>query len=264
MIGELICQYCAHRNGSAESRCAHCGAPLAATLVREAATGIRDAAAVAREAEDVRRIPREAGAAGASRLAREAGMLAHSLAPQEKSADKADPAPGNRLEALIERRLENLGWPAVAVVLAVLLVAALLLIRGCSSLDMPVVGQVSAAEALPAALHTAASCAALPGGGAGDRCTIPATSALLAGALTGGQELSFSLQVQRPDQLSATVAAWRAGGGVVLADGTVFVGIGPSATVRYADARTGIRIETTTFSGRAAAQTFLNRTGLVQ
>jgi hypothetical protein len=263
MIGELICQYCAHRNGGAESRCAHCGAPLAATVMHEAATGIREAATVVRAADELRRLPSERAAGAAGALGRDAGMMAHSLTPQRDSAEKPAPAAGNRLESMLEQWLAGVGWRTVAVILAVLVVLALLLMRGCSALDMPVVGQVSAVEALPAALHTAASCGPAPGGAGGDRCAIPATSTLLAGGLTGGQELSFSVQVQRPDQLSATIAAWRSGG-VVLSDGGVFIGIGPSATVRYADSRTGIRIETAAFAGRSAAQTFLARAGLMQ
>ncbi|MCX4092205.1 hypothetical protein [Nocardia sp. alder85J] len=268
MIGELICQYCAHRNGAAESRCLHCGAPLAATVLRDAtaaihdtATGARDAATVARVADDFRRLPFE-GAAAAGMYGRDAVAAAHSAAPPPHSG--ADAAPVNRLEALIARWLEGLGWRPVALILAVLAVLALLLIHGCSKLDMPVVGQVSAAEALPVALHTAASCGPLPGAGAGDRCVIPATSTLLAGGVTGGRELSFTLQVQHPDQLAASIASWRAGGGVLLTDGTVFAAIGPSATVWYADNRTGIRIETAAFAGQSAARTFLNRAGLVQ
>ncbi|MQY23857.1 hypothetical protein NRB20_69900 [Nocardia sp. RB20] len=165
----------------------------------------------------------------------------------------------NNVQRLFDTMLPKLSWQAVAVILAAMGLGAFLLIRSCSG-GLPSMPGTNPVDALPQVVRSAASC---PAAGVGN-CVITGTDSLLSGGLTGGRDLPLSVQVDSVDQVSDVVRRWHAAGATVLADGAVFVGVGPSNTVWYADTRTGLRIETGTFASRMAAQTFLVRAGLIR
>ncbi|MFD0364567.1 hypothetical protein ACFQZZ_24260 [Nocardia sp. GCM10030253] len=226
-MSELICQYCSHRNiGGAISRCTHCGAPLRAA-VHKASAAVESTAHVV-----------------------------------EKTAGAAETA------VKVVAGFPRWQWRALGVLIAVVVGLGVVVARSCSVSSLPsfsVVPEQTAVSALPEALRSGASCAQLSATEMGQKCVIGASHPLLAGGIAGGKELTFSTQVSLPASLSDTIRRWRAAGGTtVLADGPVFTAIGPSATVWYADTRSGLRLETGTFTGKAAAQTFLTRAGLVR
>ncbi|MEC3920224.1 hypothetical protein [Nocardia sp. CDC160] len=117
-------------------------------------------------------------------------------------------------------------------------------------------------QQLPAMLGAVTTCDRPGPAGSVDRCVIAASEPLLAGGIAGNQELDCYVQVERPDQVASTIRKWRATGAKVVSDGKVFVAIGPSDNVWYADTRTGLEIETGTFVGSAAALAFVVRAGL--
>ncbi|MEV5652500.1 hypothetical protein AB0L57_29985 [Nocardia sp. NPDC052254] len=254
-ISESICRYCNHRNGDSESRCAHCGAPLPAV-------GHGVGHALLSDAEEL------AGRAG--RLVTGSAHAAEKVEAEiGKAGEGVRKVAGEAEKGFAALTLPVLGWKGVFVVIAGLLVLVVVVIRSCS-IDMPSpigelapVGQLTPVESLPDQIRTVSSCSRA-GTGDVDNCVIAAEQPLLAGAITGGRALTFTVREDPPADLTAVVSGWRAAGGTVVADGAVFIGVGPSATVRYADTRTGLRIETAAFANRAGAQTFLYRSGLVR
>lgn len=243
----LICQYCSHHNNGADPRCGHCGAPLPApaapgpgphSILGDTAKAVAGTAKMAVGAEHI-----VAAAAGPAVAEAEKGFVAE-------------------LRTLVEHRLGQTSWRVALVGIVLLIVLGALIIRSCGS-AVPTLGQLDPTDALPALLRSAATCQQSGGAQPGDDCVVQASNPLLLGNITGGAPLKFSVQIQQTGQISQTVAAWRAAGPVVLADGSVFVAIGPSYAAWYADTRTGLRIETGGFTDRAAARNFLARAGLI-
>lgn len=223
-LPELVCEYCAHRSPGGESRCGHCGGPLRAAL-DIAETTVRGAREVVKDAHEV-----------VSNAEKVAGVL------------------GGEWQRFV--------LPAVGVLLAVL---CAVLVWSCSPLRSAVAPPppAAAAQALPELLAAATSCQSVDAGRRAERCVLPAGSPLLFGGLAGGRDLTLATELATPEELAATVRRWRAAGGTVLLDGRVYAAVGPSTTVLYADSRTGLVLETSAFTGPAAARAFLNRAGLL-
>jgi DNA-directed RNA polymerase subunit RPC12/RpoP len=223
-LPELVCQYCSHRNTGADSRCAHCGAPLRATVDTVKSVGEKLPAQVAEVVEKV----------------------------------------GGEAKSIVDKAYPRWQWQAVGVVLLLMVVAAVLAVRSCS-LPLPSnIGGTAPVRAMPGSLRTAASCQPLDDGGQREKCVISATDPMLFGGIAGGREMTFYAELLPQDRLADSVSRWRGAGGSALVDGPVYAAIGPSATVWYADTRTGLRLETSNFTSRTAAQTFLSRAGLVR
>ncbi|GAA5104330.1 hypothetical protein GCM10023319_72980 [Nocardia iowensis] len=144
------------------------------------------------------------------------------------------------------------------------LAMAVILVVGARSFPLrPLVpGENSALAALPPQLSAAASCQRLTDADDADRCVVHAADLLLAGGLTGGRDLTFYVQVSPSDRLAEIIDRWRAAAGAIVSGGPVFVAIGPSNTVWYANTRTGVHLDTGTFASRSSAQTFVARSGL--
>lgn len=246
MNSHLSCQYCSHRNPAHESRCAHCGAPLLAELGTAAIESGRAIAGTARAVEKT--------VTGVRKMVE---GVEKTVEGAEKTAEKTE-----KSGAAIA--LPELSWKVVVAAIGAMLILAIVVIRSCSVDAPPPIGAVTPVEALPELVRTASSCSRADTGPAVDNCVIDATHPLLAGGIAGGRKLTFTVRVDTPDHTAAVVTGWRTAGGNVIADGSVFIAIGPSATVWYADTRTGLRIETATFANRAGAQTFLFRSGLVR
>ncbi len=155
----------------------------------------------------------------------------------------------------------HIPWRIAGVVVVLLAVLGFFGVRSCSMPTLSI-AQMDPARSLPAVLRTAAQCARPDMGTRSTRCVIDATDPLLLGGIASGRQLAFTIAVLPPNQLSETLVRWRSAGGVTVADGSVFTAIGPASTVWIANQRTGFRLETEAFAGRAAAQTFLARTGL--
>lgn len=152
-------------------------------------------------------------------------------------------------------------WSGAAGVLGVLVVLAIAVFRSCSGFGVPSAGSSSPVSALPDTLRASSSCQRYDANGT-QKCVVAPGSPLLVGSITGGRELTYYVQVDPKDRLSATIARWRGSGGTILSDTTVFLEIGPSDTVWYADTRTGFHLETGTFASQSDAQAFLIRSGL--
>ncbi|MEV2226044.1 hypothetical protein AB0E01_40190 [Nocardia vinacea] len=245
---ERVCQYCSHPNAGTESRCGHCGAPLHRLA---AATG-----AVARAGEDV-----------VGETEKSVAGVASVVAGAESVVTGAEKTVVTGVEKFVQRFPQHWQWrAAIAGIVATVIGSVFAIVQSCSAPLVPSLpdlgASVGAAAALPETVRTAASCQQIST--AAEQCVILAGNPLLAGGITGGRELSLSVTVDSPDRLPANIARWRAAGGTVLADGPVFVAIGPSATVWYANTASGVRIETGSFTGRAGAQTFLSRSGLAR
>ncbi|WP_328404139.1 hypothetical protein [Nocardia sp. NBC_00403] len=229
-MSELICQYCSHRNiGGALARCTHCGAPLRAA---------------------------------AHKVAAAVESTAHVV---EKTADKA--VETAETAAKVVAGYPRWQWRALGILIAVFVGVGVVVARSCSfSLpSMPLAPPPQAgAGALPESMRSGSSCEHFDVAQQVDKCVIVAGSPLLAGGIAGSKELAFYAQSSSPQQLNDIIRRWRTAGGTVVADGQVFAAIGPSATVWYADTRSGLSIETGTFTGKAAAQTFLTRAGLTR
>ncbi|WP_040832516.1 hypothetical protein [Nocardia jiangxiensis] len=239
-ISHLVCQYCSHHNAGADSRCAHCGAPLSGAGVAEAGHSMLTGAG-----------------RGASAVEHAVVGTAKAVADTGATAEAATVASG--LQRLLSTLLPKVTWQVAAVALALMGILATVLIRSCSG-GLPSMPGMDPLNTLPQSVRSAASC---PQSG-GDNCVIAGTDLLLSGGLTSGRALPLSVQVDSPDQLADTVRRWRAADPTVLVDGPVFVAIGPSTTAWYADLRTGLHIETGTFASRDAARTFLVRAGLIR
>lgn len=161
-------------------------------------------------------------------------------------------------------------WPGrvVAGVLVVaLLLAAFSMIRSCS--PSALLGGLTnpgllggPARTLPGPLATA-DCEPRDRATGAERCVLAASDPLLSGGITGDRELVLRVQVVAPGELTRTVRRWRAAGGSVVADGQVFAAVSAASAVLYADTDSGLRIDTGAFANKAAAQTFLSRSGLL-
>ncbi|MFE4459149.1 hypothetical protein ACFROC_17480 [Nocardia tengchongensis] len=155
-------------------------------------------------------------------------------------------------------------WRAVIAALASMVVLAYLVVRSCAPGLAPI-GYTTPVEALPEVLRSAARCESLPSlDGAGGKCVIGAGDPILAGGLGGGKDLTVTIGLLSADRLSEEVRRWRGAGGSVVSDGAVFAAIGPASSVWYADTRSGLRVETGSLAGAAAARAFLVRSGLLR
>ncbi|MFE9575224.1 hypothetical protein ACFYO1_02465 [Nocardia sp. NPDC006044] len=224
-MSNLVCQYCSHHNTGTESRCAHCGGPLQA--VEQVLSSAAHSPALTRA---------EHAAVEATRIA----------ATVEKVVGKGIPA-----------WLWQVGGACVALVT----VLGVAFAHSCSlpSLQVP---ELALTQSLPPAMRSIATCQHLDPSSRTDRCVIPATDPILLGGIAGGRDLAFTVEPIAPDRVRADVAHWRESGAVVVTDGPVFVAVGPSATVWFVNRLIGLRLETDAFASRAAAQTFIARSGL--
>jgi X-X-X-Leu-X-X-Gly heptad repeat protein len=155
-------------------------------------------------------------------------------------------------------------WRAAFAGVAVTVVVFVIAIVHSCSVPLASLPDLDPAQGLPELVRSAASCQRADTSTSAQRCVIRVDHPILAGGITGGRELTLSVALDSPDRLSDTISRWRTAGATVLSDGPVFVAIGPSATVWYANISAGLRIETGSFTGRAAAQTFLSRSGLTR
>ncbi|GAA5062178.1 hypothetical protein [Nocardia callitridis] len=226
-LTDAVCQYCTHRNTGAQSRCGHCGAPLRAR-VRRVETAVE-----------------------------------HGVTDAVKSAERVVEG-ASKLESLVTKRHPRVQWLLVAGALGVMVVLAVVAVRSCSTMFVAPDGFGANTVTLPAPLRSAATCQPAPEATGSERCVIAADHSILAGGIAGGRAMSFYAEKPTAERLADAVRKWRAAGGTVLVDGEVFIAIGPSETVRYVDTRTGLRLETGAFTGRAAVRTFLDRSGLAQ
>ncbi|MEV6341003.1 hypothetical protein AB0M12_40565 [Nocardia vinacea] len=249
---ERVCQYCSHPNAGTESRCGHCGAPLHRLA---AATG-----AVAKAGEDV-----------VGDTEKSVAGVASVVAGAESVVTGAEKTVATGVEKFAQRYPQHWQWrAAIAGIVATVVGFVFAIVHSCSGPLVPslpdlgasVGASVGPSAALPETVRTAASCQQI--NTSAEQCVIRADNSLLAGGITGGRDLSLSVTVDSPDRLPANISRWRSAGGTVIADGPVFVAIGPSATVWYANIAAGVRVETGSFTGRAGAQTFLSRSGLAR
>ncbi|MFD8249242.1 hypothetical protein [Nocardia sp. NPDC059691] len=227
-LPELVCQYCGHRNTGADARCTHCGAPL-----RSAVDTVKSVA---------EHLP---------------GQVA-------EVAEKV----GGEAKRFVDKAYPRWQWQAVGVLALLMVVAVVWGLWSCSP-SLPSIAQGSAqgsapVRAIPDLLRTAASCQPLDSGGQREKCVVAATDPMLFGNIAGGRDLTFYAELLPQDRLADSISRWRGAGGTALVDGPVYAAIGPSATVWYADTRTGLRLETGNFAGRTGAQTFLSRAGLLR
>ncbi|WP_040775649.1 hypothetical protein [Nocardia pneumoniae] len=229
-LRELVCEYCGHRNTGANSRCAHCGAPLRSSGDKSVVE---------------RKLPTQV-----AEVAEKVGAEAEKAVAETKK--------------IVGKTYPLWQWRAVGIAIVVMIVAAVFGVRSCS-MPFPVVPSGDTqAQAMPGLLRSAASCQPLDNTGRGEKCVIAADNPMLFGGIAGGRDLTFYSELVQPDQLSDTMSRWRNARAVVLVDGPVYVAISPSATVWYADTRAGFRLETGTFAGQTAARTFVSRAGLVR
>ncbi|MEV6325726.1 hypothetical protein AB0M45_31855 [Nocardia sp. NPDC051787] len=228
-LRELVCEYCGHRHTGADSRCAHCGAPLRSSGDKSV----------------VEKLP-----------AQVAGVAEKVGAEAEKAVAET--------RKIVGKAYPLWQWRAVGIAIVVMIVAAVLGIRSCSMSLPSLTGGDTPAQAMPGLLRSAASCQPLDSTGRGEKCVITASNPMLFGGIAGGRDLTFYSELVEPDQLADSLSRWRNARAVVLVDGPVYVAISPSATVWYADTRAGLRLETGTFAGQTAARTFVSRAGLVR
>lgn len=155
-------------------------------------------------------------------------------------------------------------WRAALAALAALVVVVVLIVRSCSP-GLPTIGYTTPVEALPEVLRSAINCDSLPSVNTdGGKCVIGANNPILAGGVGGGKDLNVTIEVLSADRLSEAVRRWRGAAPTTLSDGPVFAAIGPASTVWYADTRSGLRVETGSMAGAAAARAFLVRSGLLR
>ncbi|WP_157110530.1 hypothetical protein [Nocardia anaemiae] len=234
-VAELVCEYCSHRNIGNPAQCGHCGAPLSA---------VRRLSSLTRYPEDVERV-----VVGAERAVAATG---DAVAGAENAASGA--------EKLVAKEYPRWQWgAAIAAIVTMVLGLGFTVVRSCST-PLSSMADLGVDQALPSQLRAAASCQ--PVDSSAENCVVPAADPMLAGGITGGRDLTLSVALDPPERRADTVRNWRTAGGTVLADGVVFVAISPSATLRYANTLVGLRVETGAFTGRAAAQTFMSRSGL--
>ncbi|MGW4248413.1 hypothetical protein [Nocardia sp. NPDC004722] len=225
-----ICDYCAHHNTGPESRCGHCGAPLRA---------------------DRSRVP---------------GMhvLGDTVAEVGRAADTVAQTAGKIGKVVTGLEKATAGqWRAALVGLALLGVLVYCLVH-VIGFGLPPSGWTDANAGLPATLRSAMVCHRESDHDSKERCVVSSGSSLLAGGITNGREPILTVETLSPNRLSAEVSRWRTAGGSVIADGQVFAAIGPSATVWFADGRSGLCLESDAFPDQAGAKTFLMRSGLLR
>lgn len=236
------CSYCSAERDAAERRCGNCGAPL-----------------------------------------RQAIELVSSPVREDSGAN-SEPSPVSvweqRFPAAYQMARMGLGLPAALAGIVAVAIAGLAVVYALGSgnpMPRPPAsalqgaappGAASSGSAqnafalLPGALASAATCwGDAPDGG--DRCVISAGDPFLHENPAANGDLTFTVTLSTKDGLANIINQWRAGGGTVIEDGTEFAEIGPSATVMYASTTTGLHLDTSSFASRAAAQTFLTRSGLV-
>ncbi|MBF6241562.1 hypothetical protein [Nocardia otitidiscaviarum] len=262
-MSAVTCGYCSHRNDGDLARCAYCGAPLAAPapaagpaaeprpseappVPEHRHPGIGTAAArIAHDAESAVRFGGAAARGGADAL-RAVGAVEHGLA--------------SGVRTLTERkRYSPRHWLLTVGGLAVLLVCGVF-IAGRFSPPVTPIAATTASARLPEPLR-AATCRPYHAE-SGERCVLAAGDPLLRG-LSVGRDLTFHVRTPPSDALAATVEQWRSSARTIIADDDVFAAVGPSATVRYADIRTGVVLETGAFDGDRSARSFLERSGLL-
>lgn len=172
--------------------------------------------------------------------------------PQQEESPKPAPPEG-------ESESSWLSWLAIGFL--VLVVVGTVSVVGRQLVAGPAPA-TDAVAALPEQLRSAASCT--PKDPTRSECVVVAADPLLREGLTGGRDLAFTATIAPREQVAAIVAEWRRQGGKIITAGTVFVDVGPSAGVRYANSATGLRIETVTFTSEMSARTFVMRTGLAR
>lgn len=235
------CPYCSHRNVVAAARCAHCGAPL--SEADQPPTGATLSTASAQPAAA------SGGPKWLSEPAAGLSALSHELSDAEQ-------------------RHPKWLWAVAGLAVAGIVVLAMIVYAVADGFHLPPApaitggGTGAAVENLPEQLRQAASCSPYDTRDKTDKCVVRADDPLLGGNISGGEDLTFYINVLPRDQLTDTVDKWRAAGGAIIEDDTVFAAIGPSADVLYANTATGLRVNTATFASRGSAQKFLSRSGL--
>lgn len=280
------CQYCGHTAGVAVSACANCGAPLpdphAVGSPGGAGTGVTPGGLGAHLAE-------MSGRAGGPMSW--PGVPTGHQHPDPPVGGTHDPASGaathhrhrgvlgflrsrvaGEAEAVVAAHHPKWQWRAAGgVAVAVLLVMAFLMVKSCALTAPPLsvppgLGGVSAPgdplAVLPGPLREA-TCRPHAEIDGVRSCVLAAGSPLLAGGVTGGRALSFQVHSAQPAVLAQAIAQWRTASSEVVADGEVFAAISASSAVWFADTNSGLRLDTGAFAGRAAARTFLVRSGLL-
>ncbi|WP_067721966.1 hypothetical protein [Nocardia yamanashiensis] len=150
-------------------------------------------------------------------------------------------------------------WRAASGAVVLLIVCASALVWW-SRPQTPLLGWATPSESLPVALRTAAHCAPTLSGG--EQCTVAASDPLLAGRLAGGRDLQFSVRTLGSGELAEELRRWRSTATAVIKDGTVFIAIGPSTRLWFADTQSGVRVETDAFTDQSAARAFVSRGAL--
>jgi hypothetical protein len=172
--------------------------------------------------------------------------------PQQHESPEPPPPEG-------ESENSWLSWLAVGLLVLIVVVTVIVVARHRMAGPAPATDPVLA---LPEPLRSAATCTVQEP--ARSECVVVAADPLLREGLTGRRDLAFTATLVPRDQLAAIVAQWRRQGGKIIAAGTVFVDVSPSAGVRYANSATGLRIETVTFTSEMSARTFVMRAGLAR
>ncbi|WP_282780231.1 hypothetical protein [Nocardia sp. CC201C] len=260
-MSAVTCGYCSHRNDGDLARCAYCGAPLVAPAAgpsvvplpseaspvpdhRHPAIGAA-AGRIVHDAESAFRFGEAAARRGADAL-HAVGAVERGLASGAKTLTE-------------RKRYSPRHWLLTVGGLAVLLVCGVL-VAGRFAPPVTPIAATTASVRLPEPLR-AATCRPYHAE-SGERCVLAAGDPLLRG-LSAGRDLTFHVRTPPPGTLAATVEQWRASARTIVADGDVFAAVGPSATVRYADIRTGVVLETGAFDGDRSARSFLERSGLL-
>ncbi|MEV0032728.1 hypothetical protein [Nocardia sp. NPDC050793] len=185
--------------------------------------------------------------------------------PTQKGVVVPTPAPpAVPLTARLPRRLARLWRPVAAAVFAsTVLVGLAWVIMQSSPMEIPRPPVTTAADSLPASIRGIASCRSHNQQQGIDRCVISAHSPMLSGGLANGLDLPFYIQLSSPDQANWLVGRWRGAGSTVVSEGRTVAAISPANAVLYLDTVTGFHLETGSFASKAAARTFLARSGLV-
>lgn len=248
----VMCDFCAHRSTGTETRCANCGAPLAAPTASPGPATSRSP-----QASDHRH-PAGVAAIDRARQARETAVQYGEAAFHEVGAVERGVASGLRT-TLERRRYPARHWLFVCTGLVALLVGGVL-VAGRFSPPVAPIAVTAGSGHLPDPLH-AASCHPYGADDKGEHCVLAAGNPLLRDL--SARDLTFHVRRLPPVELDATVRRWRATARAIVSDGDVFAAVGPSATVLYAAGRTGITVETGVLDGDDSARSFLRRSGLL-
>ncbi|MEU1985840.1 zinc ribbon domain-containing protein [Nocardia sp. NPDC019395] len=290
------CQYCGHAAGPGVGACANCGAPLPDTPAPVSHSGAtepgRQPGGHSGLGAHMAELSGRAGALGAlpgthaqpghdaPALSSPGGQGAADHHPHHNRTRGLLGFLRSRLvdeaETVVHKHHPKWQWRAAGgLAVAVLLVLAFLMVKSCALTAPQLMGPAGlagpagpaaatdAVSALPGPLQ-AASCRPHAETEGVQSCVLDAASPLLMGEITGGRSLTFQVQTAEPGALAQAVAQWRSAGSNVVADGDVFAAISASSAVRYADTKSGLRIDTGAFSDSAGARTFLMRSGLLQ